>query len=207
MRQHSPSAERNRGPILDALMRRWPAQGVALEIASGSGQHMAHFARAMPHWRWQPSDADAQALPSIADWCAELPNVLPPLRLDVRQAQWTGVPPTVDAILAANLLHISPWEAGIALLRGAARHLAPHGVLSVYGAFFVDGEPVAPSNLAFDAGLRARDPAWGVRRLADVQRIAREAGLALELRIAMPANNLLLHFVHASPRVGGGAPR
>lgn len=207
MRQHSPAAERNRGPILDALMQRWPAQGFALEIASGSGQHVAHLARAMTRWRWQPSDADVQALPSIADWCAGLPNVLPPLQLDVRQAQWAGVPPTVDTIFAANLLHISPWAATAGLMRGAARHLAAHGVLSVYGAFFVDDEPIAPSNLAFDADLHARDPAWGVRRLADVQRIALEAGLRLEQRVAMPANNLLLHFVHGGSGIGAGASR
>lgn len=207
MRQHSPAAERNRGPILAELLRRWPAQGFALEIAAGTGQHAAHFAAALPQWRWQPTEADARALPSIAAWCEGQPNVLPPLRLDVRDAVWAGVPPAVDAIFAANLLHISPWQSSIALMRGAARHLAPNGVLSVYGAFLVDGEAVAPSNVAFDADLRARDAQWGVRRLADVQRVAGDAGLVLEQRVAMPANNLLLHFVPASARIGGGKPR
>jgi hypothetical protein len=201
-RQHSPAAERNRGAILAELMRLWPAQGFALEIASGTGQHAAHFAAALPGWHWQPSEGDARALTSIAAWCGGLANVLPPLLLDVRQQPWAGVPATVDAIFAANLLHIAPWEVSIALMRGAARHLAPHGVLTIYGAFFVDGEPVAPSNLAFDADLRARDAAWGVRRLAEVQRVAHEAGLALRERIALPANNLLLHFTReqTSPR-------
>jgi hypothetical protein len=197
-RLHSAAAERNRAPILAELLRLWPAQGFALEIASGTGQHAAFFAAALPHWRWQPTEADARALPSIAAWCEGLANVLPPLQLDVQQPVWTGVPPAVDALFAANLLHISPWETSVTLMRGAARHLAPQGGLTIYGAFFVDGEPVAPSNLAFDADLRARDAAWGVRRLADVARIAAEAGLILRERVAMPANNLLLHFVPAA---------
>lgn len=197
-RLHSAAAERNRGPILAELQRLWRPRGFALEIASGTGQHAAFFAAALPQWRWQPSEADSRALPSIGAWCEGLANVLPPIVLDVRQQPWAGVPATIDAIFVANLLHIAPWEVSLALMQGAARHLAaPHGVLTIYGAFFVDGEPIAPSNLAFDADLRARDAAWGVRRLAEVQRIAGEAGFALRERIALPANNLLLHFVRA----------
>lgn len=191
-RRHSPASERNREPILAELRRRLPAQGLALEIASGSGQHAAHFAAALPGWRWQPSDGDARSLASIAAWCEGLANVLPPLHLDVLATPWPGVPAEVDAVYCANLLHIAPWATCAALMQGAARHLSAPGLLLLYGPYFVDGETTAPSNLAFDADLRARDPAWGLRRLADVQREAQAAGLELRERVAMPANNLLL---------------
>ena len=198
-RRHSPAAERNRAPILAELLRRLPPQGVMLEIASGTGQHAAHFAAALPGWRWQPSDGDARSLPSIAAWCDGVINVLPPLHLDVLATTWPGVPATVDAIFCANLLHIAPWATCAALMQGAARRLSARGLLVLYGPYVVDGEPTVPSNLAFDADLRARDPAWGLRRLADVQREAQAAGLDLRERIAMPANNLLLVFARTAP--------
>lgn len=198
-RRHSPAAERNRAPILAELQRRLPATGLALEVASGSGQHAAFFAAGLPGWRWQPTEADPAARGSIADWCAGLANVLPALALDVLAPSWPGAPVGVDAIFCANLLHISPWAATAALMQGAARHLAPAGRLWIYGPFFVDGEAAAPGNLAFDADLRARDPAWGVRRLDAVAREAGVAGLCLAERIAMPANNLLLIFDRAGP--------
>ena len=191
-RRHSPAAERNRGAILAELRRLLPAEGTVLEIASGTGQHAACFAAALPGWRWWPSEADARLAASIAAWCAELPNVVPVLALDVLASPWAGAPASVDAIFCANLLHISPWHATAALMQGAARHLTATGLLLLYGPFLVDGEPTAPSNLAFDADLRARDPAWGLRRLAEVQ--AEAAGLRLRERITMPANNLLLVF-------------
>jgi Protein of unknown function (DUF938) len=194
LRRHSPAAERNREPIGAELLRRLPLQGVALEIASGTGQHAAHFAAALPGWRWQPSDGDARSLPSIAAWCDGIANVLPPLQIDVLATHWPGVPAVVDAIYCANLLHISPWATCAALMQGAARHLSAQGLLVLYGPYVVDGEITAPSNLAFDADLRARDPAWGLRRLADVLQEAHAAGLDLRERIAMPANNLLLVF-------------
>lgn len=193
-RQHSPAAERNRGPILAELQRLLPAQGVALEIASGSGQHAAHFAAGLPGWAWQPSDGEASALPSITAWCAGLANARPPLLLDVLALPWAGVPESVDAIFCVNLLHISPWATTAALMRGAARHLSARGLLLLYGPFLVDGEPTAASNLAFDADLRRRDPRWGLRRLADVVAQARAGGLCLRERVAMPANNGLLAF-------------
>jgi hypothetical protein len=193
-RRHSAAAERNRAPILERLERLLPARGGALEIASGSGQHAAHFAAALPGWQWQPSDGDAGALPSIDAWCAPFANVRPALVLDVLSATWPGVPDRVDLIFCANLLHISPWPTCAALMRGAARHLAPDGLLVVYGPFVVDDTPTAPSNLAFDADLRARDPAWGLRRLADVASTAEAEGLRLRERISMPANNLLAVF-------------
>lgn len=195
---HSPAAERNRQPILEVLRRVLPAQGSALEIASGTGQHAAWFAAALPGWRWQPTEADAAMLPAIAGWTAGLPNVAPPVVLDVTAAQWpTPAQPFAqrfDAIFCANLLHIAPWPVCAALMQGAARHLAPGGVLVTYGPYFEDGVPAAPSNTAFDESLRARDPRWGIRWLEDVAAQARAAGLLLRERHAMPANNLLLVF-------------
>jgi hypothetical protein len=198
-RQHSPAAERNRQPILEVLQRLLPARGAALEIASGTGQHAVHFAAGLPGWTWQPSDLQADALASIAAWCAQadagapLTNVRPPLRLDVMAPDWP-VPDPVDAIFCANLLHIAPWPACAALMRGAARHLAVHGMLVTYGPYLVDGVATAPGNLIFDESLRARNPAWGIRRLADVAHEAAAAGLRLREQIAMPVNNLMLVF-------------
>ncbi len=193
-RRHSPAAERNRAPILAELLRLLPARGVALEIASGTGQHAAHFAAALPAWQWQPSDGDAGSLTSIAAWCEGLANVRPPLALDVLATVWPEVPAMVDAIFCANLVHISPWATTPALMQGAARHLSATGALILYGPYVVDGEPTAPSNLAFDADLRTRDPGWGLRRLADVEQQAAASGLLLRERVAMPANNGLLVF-------------
>ena len=191
-RQHSPAAARNRGPILEQLRRLLPAHGRALEIASGTGEHAAHVAAALPGWIWQPSDPDPQALGSIRAWCSGLPNVREPLALDVLRTPWHGAPEAVDAIFCANMLHIAPWPTCAALMQGAARHLDAAGLLILYGPYVIEGEPTAPGNLAFDADLRARNPAWGLRRLGDVLGEAAHAGLALRERIAMPANNLLL---------------
>jgi hypothetical protein len=189
----SPAAERNKGPILDVLQRMLPVPASVLEIASGTGQHAAHFAAAEPRWQWQPTDADAAALPAIARRCAGLPNVLPALALDVL-GPWPAALGRHDAVYCANMLHISPWATCAALMRGAARHLADAGVLVLYGPYIIDGEATAPSNLAFDADLRARDASWGVRRLADVVREAADAGLGFEQTLKMPANNLLVVF-------------
>ena len=192
--RHSAAAERNRAPILAVLERLLPNHGIALEIASGSGQHAAHFAAALPGWQWQPTDGDASSLASIDAWCAGLANVRPALALDVMRAPWSGVAERVDLIFCANLLHISPWPTCAALMRGAARHLAPDGLLVVYGPFIVDGVETAPSNVAFDADLRARNPAWGLRRLDDVANEAEAAGLGLREHEAMPANNRMVVF-------------
>jgi hypothetical protein len=193
-RHHSPAAERNREPIAAELRRLLPAQGLALEIASGTGQHAAFFATALPGWRWQPSDGDARSLASISAWCGGLANVLPPLQLDVLADTWPGVPASVDALFCANLLHISPWATCPALMRGAARHLTPRGLLLLYGPYVIDGVATAASNLAFDADLRGRDAAWGLRHLNDVTAQAALVGLHLRERTAMPANNQLLVF-------------
>lgn len=191
-RRHSPAAERNRAPILAELQRLLPAHGVLLEIASGTGQHAAFCSAGLPGWQWLPSDFDEQSLPSIAAWCDGLERVAAPIRLDVLQPQWPGVPAALDAIYCANMIHIAPWACCAALMQGAARHLAPQGLLITYGPYLEDTVPTAPGNLAFDADLRARDPAWGLRRREDVEREAAHAGLVLRERVAMPANNLLL---------------
>lgn len=191
-RLHSPAADRNAAPILAVLQRVLPPQGTLLEIASGTGQHAAAFAAALPRWRWLPTDADPRALASIAAWCAGLANVDAPRLLDVAAEPWNGVPVGLDAIYCANLIHIAPWPRTGALMRGAARHLAPRGVLLTYGPYVEDEVPTAPSNVAFDADLRARDPAWGLRRLAEVASEATAVGFALRERVALPANNLLL---------------
>jgi len=196
----SSAAERNKQPILDVLRVVLPDRGTALEIASGTGQHVAWFAAALPDWTWQPTDADAGALPSIAAWVAQagLANVRPPVQLDVMAPQWPASGPPFaarfDAIYCANMLHISPWATCAALMRGCARHLAPGGVLVTYGPYLEDDVPTAPGNVAFDRSLRLQNPAWGIRRLEDVQAEARRSGLSLRERHAMPANNLLLVF-------------
>jgi hypothetical protein len=196
-RRFSPAAERNAAPILTQLRRLLPARGLMLEVASGTGQHAACFSAALPDWQWQPTDFDADALPSIADWCADLPNVRSPQRLDVLDAAWAGVPATVDAMYCANMIHIAPWACTEGLMRGAGRHLAPQGVLLTYGPYLEADVATAPSNLAFDEDLKHRNPAWGLRHLADVAAVARAHGLLLAERVAMPANNLLLAWRRA----------
>lgn len=203
LRRHSPAAERNQAPILAELLRVLPRHGSALEIAAGTGQHAAHFATGLPGWHWQPTDAEPQALASIDAWCDGLANVAPARPLDVRAAArgWpptTGLPASVDAIYCANMLHIAPWDTCAALMKLSARHLAAHGLLLLYGPCLEDGVPTAPGNLAFDADLRERDPAWGLRRLADVLQQAQAVGLRLRERVPMPANNLLLVLERAA---------
>jgi hypothetical protein len=193
-RLHSPAAERNRVPLLAELQRLLPAQGVALEIASGTGQHAAYFGGALPGWRWQPTEADARLAASIEAWCEGLPNVAAPLALDVLAWPWNSVPSAVDLVFCANLLHISPWATTAALMQGAARHLSAAGRLLIYGPFIEEGVATVASNRAFDADLRTRDAAWGLRRLVDVTVQAQAAGLKLAQRVALPANNLLLVF-------------
>ena len=194
----SPSAERNKQPILDVLRQQLPQRGRALEIASGTGQHAAWFAQALPHWTWQPSDRDPLDLPGIAANVVQAgcSNVLAPVALDVMASRWPSLgdefAESFNLVYCANMLHIAPWPCCGALMRGCARYLAASGRLIVYGPFFEQGIGPAPGNLAFDTDLRARDPAWGIRTLDDVQGVAHAAGLRLESRHVMPANNLLL---------------
>ncbi len=198
--QHSPAAERNRQPILEALRNVLPAQGAALEIASGTGQHVAWFAAGLPGWTWRPSDAQADDFASIAWWCAEVGvgNVEPPVLLDVMAPRWPseGAEFSVrfDSIYCANMLHISPWATCAALMLGAARYLTSDGVLISYGPYLQRDVPTSQGNLDFDASLRETNSEWGIRALNDVTRQAALAGLRLNARMQMPAHNLLLVF-------------
>lgn len=190
----SPASDRNKVPILAELLQRLPATGQALEVAAGTGQHAAHFAAALPGWQWQPTEPEAPMHAVIAARCAGLPNVAAPVALDVRDADWRVPAASLDLVYVANMVHISPWEATQGLMRGAGQALRPGGRLVVYGPFVVEGEALAPGNAAFDADLRRRNAAWGLRTLGTVATCADAAGLTLAERIAMPANNLLLVF-------------
>jgi len=190
----SAPAERNKQPILEVLRTLLPAQGRALEIASGTGQHVAWFAAHLPQWQWQPTDLKADLFADITARIAEgnLTNVLPPQRLDVLAEAWLTGNERFDLIYCANMLHIAPWACCAGLMRGAARQLAPGGRLVTYGPYLEDAVPTSEGNLKFDASLRAQDPAWGIRRREEVEAEARRAGLQLAARHALPANNLLL---------------
>lgn len=195
--QLSAPAERNKQPILNLLHQALPPQGKALEIASGTGQHVAWFAVGLPQWHWQPSDLDDVGFGSIQAHVAErnLPNVAAPVRLDVTAATWLATQSMAqqfDLVYCANMLHIAPWACCTGLMQGAARHLAPGGLLVTYGPYLEDGVPTSPGNLAFNTSLQTRNPAWGIRRREDVEQEAALAGLHLAQRHAMPANNLLL---------------
>jgi SAM-dependent methyltransferase len=193
-RRHAPAAERNRDAILAVLKRHLPVRGLVLELASGSGEHAVHFAAALPDLVFQPSDPDAASCASIDAWAASagLANLRPALALDATMPDWPIA--AADAILCINMIHIAPWAAAIGLLQGAARILAPGGVLYLYGPYKRDGRHTAPSNDAFDRGLRARDPAWGVRDLEAVAALAAANGFAAPAIEPMPANNLSLIF-------------
>lgn len=192
MKLHSPAAARNMGPIGDVLADWLPPSGRVLEIASGSGEHALAFARRFPMIEWQPTDPDSAALGSIATWQEEegTANLLAPLRLDVCGRPWPVS--EADAVVAINLVHISPWEASLALMEGAAAILPAGGPLVLYGPWRVPGEPLARSNHDFEAQLKARDPRFGIRNVATFAAAAREAGFTLDRQRAMPANNRML---------------
>ncbi len=189
-RRSAPHVARNAGPIAELLRDVLPERGLVLEVASGSGEHALHFAREFPKLLWQPSDPEPAALRSIEAWRAEagLFNLLPAVSLDARATDWTVA--QADAILAINMVHISPWSATLGLLRGASRLLAPSAPLYLYGAYRQDGVETAPSNEAFDESLRERNPEWGLRELEAVVAEAETRGFALDKVIAMPTNNL-----------------
>lgn len=193
-KQEWPAAARNTRPIGDALVDLLPGDGVVLEVASGTGQHVAALGARFPHLTWQPSDLVDDNFASIQAWSRDLgaTNVLPPIVLDATADSWAVG--TVHAIFNANMVHIAPWEACLGLLAGAARVLQSSGALIVYGPYLRGVERDAPSNLRFDESLRARNPSWGIRRLADVAEQAEVAGLELESVTEMPANNLTLVF-------------
>ena len=187
-RRHAPATLRNREPLLATLRRHLPAAGLVLEVASGTGEHAAFLAAALPHLAFQPSERDADALPGIDAWCAGLPNIRPALLLDATEPGW----PAAAAVLCANMIHIAPWAATLGLMRGAAACLPPGGPLILYGPFKRDGAHTAPGNAAFDADLRDRDPAWGLRDLEAVAAAAAAEGFAPPIVEPMPANNLTL---------------
>lgn len=198
----SPAAERNKEPILEVLKRVLPETGCVLEIASGAGQHVVHFAAALPGLDWQPTETEP-ALVAAIEARRELAgcgNVLAPLALDVRRAPWPLA--RADAVVCINMMHIAPWEAAEGLFAGAREVLAAGGPLVLYGPFKVAGRHTAPSNRAFDANLRARDPRWGLRDIGDVCALGARTGFTLDRRMPMPANNLTLVFKRS-----GGEPR
>jgi hypothetical protein len=197
MKRHAPAAARNRQPILDVLREHLPASGLVLEVASGSGEHVMHFAAALPDLIFQPSDPDSSARASIDDWAREsgLANVRPAVALDAQSAAWPVE--QACAVLCSNMIHIAPWQAATGLIAGAGRLLSADGLLYLYGPYRRDGRHTAASNDAFDRDLRQRNPAWGVRDLEDVAACAQDNGFSVPEIVEMPANNLSLIFRRA----------
>ena len=193
-RRHAPAAARNRDPIAAVVLPRLLQGARALEIGSGTGEHVVHMAALRPDTSWQPSDPDPACRESIAAWTAHtgLANVAPPLDLDVRLAPWPVA--EADFVLCCNLIHIAPWPCTAALLEGAGRLLNAGGELLLYGPFRRGGAHTAPSNIAFDAALRRQDPDWGVRDLDDVAALAAGNGLEFVEAVPMPANNFCAIF-------------
>ncbi|GLS01614.1 SAM-dependent methyltransferase [Brevundimonas denitrificans] len=191
----SPAVARNTGPILEVLRAHMPARGRVMEIAAGSGEHAAAFAGALPGLDWTPSDPSAEARASIAAWAAaaSLPNLSPPLALDVLDAA-TWPAGLLQAVVCINMIHISPWAATEGLMALAGSRLAVGGLLVLYGPYREAGVPLAASNAAFDESLKSRDPAWGLRDRVAAAAAEKAEGLALTRRIGMPANNLMLLF-------------
>lgn len=205
MKLRWPAPERNKAPILDVLRRVLPEKGTLLEIASGTGQHVAYFAEQLPHLRFVPSDINLANLESIRAHREELlarpeaspgvgpdSNVLEPREIDVRSSDWAVG--KVEAIFCANMIHIAPWSCTVGLLDGVGRNLTVPGVFVLYGPFKVAGRHTAPSNEEFDQTLRARDESWGVRDVEAVEELASAQGLVLDERVAMPSNNQCLVF-------------
>ena len=194
MKRHAPATARNSQPLAEVLARELPASGTVLEIASGSGEHAVFMARRFPALDWQPSDRDAEALASVDAWAAEarLANLRPAIALDAAAPDWPIV--SADALLCVNMVHISPWDAAVGLFAGAGRGLGSGAPLVLYGPFVEPDVETAASNHAFDQSLRQRDPAWGLRSTADLDRLAAGHGMTRTARCAMPANNLVLVY-------------
>lgn len=193
VKRHAPATARNRDVLAETLAYLLPAEGLVLEVASGTGEHVVHFAKLFPALIWQPSDPDPIALASINAWRAEsdVPNVRPAMLLDA-SGDWPIS--RADAVICINMTHISPWAATVGLLHRAARLLPPSAVLFIYGPFNQRGVPLADSNAAFDMSLRQQNPEWGLRYVEDIAEEADKIGLRLHQVIAMPANNLSLIF-------------
>lgn len=193
-RLFAPATLRNREPILDILRKILPATGLILEIASGSGEHVSHFAAALPALTFQPSDPDRDALVSTAAWIREsgLANIRPPVQLDAAAAEWPVR--SASAIICINMIHISPWAATRGLMTQAGKLLPEGAPLYLYGPYRRPGRALEPSNLAFDESLRSRNAEWGLRELDDVVALAKQAGFGEPDVTEMPANNLSLVF-------------
>jgi len=202
----APAFHRNCEPIRLVLEKYLAGRiGDAVEVGSGTGQHVVHFARHMPDLIWWPSDLNQQHLKSIEAWrihCG-LPNIRPPLRIDLSDPDWCAEmkggqgPRDVVAVFCANVIHIAPWCVAEGLLVGAGRYLEPGGKLFLYGPFKRDGRHTALSNAEFDDSLRESNPEWGVRDIRDIERLAQAAHLALVEAIEMQANNLTLVFARS----------
>ena len=198
-RRSAPAALRNREPIAEVLRDWLPSSGLVLEIASGTGEHAAYFAERFPALEWQPTDIHTDALSSIAAWRSEtaLPNFREPVTLDAAMADWPIA--SADAVLSINMVHISPWESALGLIGGAATVLAPEAPLILYGPWIEQGAEPAVSNLAFDADLKRRNLAWGLRTVEDFTAAASPLFRLCERR-PMPANNCMLLFRRTTAR-------
>lgn len=193
-RRHAPATQRNRDPILEVLRAALPRTGLVLEVASGTGEHAAYFSQHLPGLQWQPSDPSPDALASIAAWrdAEGAGNLLPPVELDAVSDYWPLT--RADAVVCINMIHISPWEATLGLMRGAAQLLGEGAPLVLYGPFRRKGNPIEPSNAAFDADLRRRDSRWGLREVEEVNLVAQKYGFAFSSLHPMPANNLSIVY-------------
>ena len=191
-RRHAPATSRNRAPILKVLREHLPQLGTILEIASGTGEHISYFARAMPHLNWQPTDIDTGAILSTAAYCkdASLANLALPKRLDVMSSNWPYT--QLAGVLCINMIHIAPWSCSAGLISGAAQVLEGNGPLVLYGPFKRNGIHTAPTNETFDRMLQSKNPEWGVRDIEAVEAIARDAGFDESTAIEMPSNNCCL---------------
>lgn len=198
MKQRAPAAARNREPIAEVMAEELPASGLVLEIASGTGEHAVHFAAAFPGVAWQPSDPDEGARASIEAWRKDvaLPNLRPVIEIDASRPDSWSID-RADAMVCINMIHISPWEATLGLFEGAGRLLPSGGKLVLYGPYLEADVETAESNLAFDASLKARNPAWGIRNLADIDAVAAQNSITRTRRTEMPANNLTLVYTKA----------
>ncbi|WP_417622696.1 DUF938 domain-containing protein [Parasphingorhabdus sp.] len=192
--RHAPATMRNRDAIADLLRNILPAQGMILEIASGTGEHAVYFGQQFPELIFQPSDPDPECCQSIAAWTKResMSNVLPPLQLDAQAGRWDVAKPA--AILCINMVHISPWESSIGLFAKAASLLDPGAPLYLYGPYLRDGVETAPSNLDFERSLKSRDLRWGLRDVGDMDALAARNGFDRESLVEMPANNISLIY-------------
>jgi len=193
-RLYSPTAGRNKGPIGEVLAEHLPQNAKVLEVASGTGEHAVHVCGIRPDISWQPTDIDPGSRASQNAWRTDVPSQMhPAMSIDTTAFEWWGELESFNAVYCANMIHIAPWEAALGLAAGAGQLLPADGLMMLYGPF-QEGEATALSNLSFDANLKRRNPAWGVRDLSSVKHIFADAGLSLSARLVMPAENRLLVF-------------